>query len=546
MKKSSENQQDKVKEKRPFTCISGRFSVSLHIERTGKMTAEEQKRMQVLEAENARLREQLLSAQKTLAKYAQMLFGQKTERVRLPEKPEELTGSLFEQEMDPQEQARLDKEAAKATAEQEKAVHVAAHERKVRKPIDTSRLEVKEEHLYPELENKEDYTEMAPEVTDSLVLVPKRMYIRRIIRHKFVLRSRLQMEHPERQAFRIAALPASPLHKCMADASLLADIIISKYHYHLPFYRVIGSYKELGVSISPSTINDWFKAVVGKLKPIYDLLRAHVLACDYVQVDESTLPVIDNEKHRAVKGYVWSVVNVMRGDRFFFYEHGSRSTRVAMGLLKEFKGAIQSDGYCVYEHFEGMEGKKLLGCWAHARRKFFEARRENEKLADEALFYIGKLYEAENDADKLDEADGKPDYERRKAMRQEKAYPEIRKFERWMEVSLLKCPPKSLMEEAISYTYKIIKKLSMYVTDGRYKIDDNMVENSIRPLAIGRKNYLFCGDDDAAQRAAVVYSLLATCRARGVDERTWLEDVLRRIPEYELGKKDFSDLLPGN
>lgn len=209
------------------------------------MTAEEQKRMQVLETENARLREQLLTAQKTLAKYAQMLFGQKTERGRLPEKPEELTGSLFEQEMYPHEQARLDKEAAKAAAGQEKAVHVAAHERKVRKPIDTSRLEVKAEHLYPELENKEDYTEMAPEVTDSLVLVPKQMYIRRIIRHKFVIRSRLQVEHPERQTFRIAALPASPLHKCMADASLLADIIISKYHYHLPFYRVIGSYKEL-------------------------------------------------------------------------------------------------------------------------------------------------------------------------------------------------------------------------------------------------------------------------------------------------------------
>ena len=102
----------------------------------------------------------------------------------------------------------------------------------------------------------------------------------------------------------------------MADASLLADIVISKYVYHLPFYRVMETYKELGVSIGASTINDWFKAVVGKVKPIYDLLRAHVLACDYVQVDESTLPVIDNERRRAVKGYVWSVVNVMTGDRF--------------------------------------------------------------------------------------------------------------------------------------------------------------------------------------------------------------------------------------
>jgi len=311
------------------------------------MTAEEQKKMQDLETENADLKERLLDAQRTLARYARMLFGQKTERTRLPENPAELTGNLFEQEMAPEEQARLDKEVAKSVAEQGKLVHVEAHDRKVRKPIDTSALEVKEEHLYPELDNAADYTELTPEVTDSLVLVPKQMYIRRIVRNKYVLKNSLQVENPDRQAFRIASLPQAPLHKCMADASLLADIIISKYVYHLPFYRVIESYKELGVSISSSTINDWFKAVVGKIKPIYDLLMAHVLACDYVQVDESTLPVIDNEKHRAVRGYVWSVVNVMTGDRFFFYEHGSRSARVAMGLLKDFRGAIQSDGYVV-------------------------------------------------------------------------------------------------------------------------------------------------------------------------------------------------------
>ena len=152
----------------------------------------------------------------------------------------------------------------------------------------------------------------------------------------------------------------------------------------------------------------------------------------------------------------------------------------------------------------------------------------------------------ESEADALDEKDKKPDYDRRKCLRQEKAYPEIKKFEAWMEVNLFKCGPKSMTEDAISYTYKILKKLSLYTTDGRYKIDDNMVENSIRPLAIGRKNYLFCGDDDAAQRAAVVYSLLATCKAHGVNERAWLEDVLRRIPEYEQAGKDYADLLPGN
>lgn len=122
--------------------------------------------------------------------------------------------------MTAEEQARLDKEAAKSVAEQDKLIHVAAHERKVRKPIDTSRLEVKEEHLYPELDNADDYTEMAPEVTDSLVLVPRQMYIRRIIRHKYVLKSKLQMTNPDRKAFEIATLPPAPLHKCMADRRL--------------------------------------------------------------------------------------------------------------------------------------------------------------------------------------------------------------------------------------------------------------------------------------------------------------------------------------
>lgn len=189
----------------------------------------------------------------------------------------------------------------------------------------------------------------------------------------------------------------------------------------------------------------------------------------------------------------------------------------------------------------------LVECWGHARRKFFEARKENRYLPDEVLYYIGKLYEMEREADALDEDDGKPNYDRKKALRQKKA---IRRSGNsrhgWGGVNLLKCGPKSLMEKAISYTYRIIKKRSIYTTDGRYKIDGNMVENGIRLLAIGCKNYLFCGNDDAAQRAAVVYSLPTTCKVFGVDERAWLEDILRRMPEYELGKKDFAELLPGN
>lgn len=509
------------------------------------MTAEERKRMEALEAENARLREEnsglnerLLRAQQTLAKYAQMLFGQKTERVRLPERPQELTGSLFVQEMDPEEQARLDRETAKSAAEQDRLVHVDAHDRKVRKPIDTSRLEVKEEHRYPELDNAEDYVEMAPEVTDSLVLVPKQMYIRRIIRHKYVLKSKLQQENPDRQAFKIAALPPAPLHKCMADATLLADIIISKYRYHLPFYRVMESYKELGVTISASTVNDWFKAVVGKLKPIYDLLRAHVLACDYVQVDESTLPVIDNEKHRAVKGYMWAVRDALTGSVYFHYDMGSRSGDTARKLIGGYRGAVQTDGYEVYESFENAPGKRMIGCWAHVRRKFVEALDEDRKYASEAIVYIGKLYKIE---DEMREAGLGADEV--KERRQKESYPIIQEFEKWMDAAADKFKPKSRMGRALVYTYTLLPRLSRYVLDGRYNIDNNGIENAIRPLALGRKNYLFAGNHDAAVRAAIVYSLFSSCKAAGIETRVWLEDILVRLPGY---KGDLSCLLPGN
>jgi transposase len=509
------------------------------------MTVEEQQRMQALEAENAKLREEnsglqerLLAAQQTLAKYAKMLFGQKTERCRLPEKPAELTGSLFVQEMDPEEQRRLDKEAEKAAAEQDRMVHVAAHDRKVRKPLDTSRLEVREEHLYPELDNAEDYTEMAPEVTDSLVLVPRRMYIRRVVRHKYVLKSRLQVEAPERKAFQIAALPPAPLHKCMADASLLADIIISKYVYHLPFYRVIESYKELGVSISASTINDWFKAVVGKVKPIYDLLKAHVLACDYVQVDESTLPVIDNEKHRAVKGYMWAVRDALTGSVYFHYDMGSRSGDTARKLIGGYRGAVQTDGYEVYESFENAPGKRMIGCWAHVRRKFVEALDENRKYASEAIVYIGKLYKIEAEM-----CEAGLSAEEVRERRQKESYPLIQEFEKWMDAVADKFKPKSRMGKALVYTYTLLPRLSRYVLDGRYNIDNNGIENAIRPLALGRKNYLFAGNHDAAVRAAIVYSLFSSCKAAGIEARAWLEDILIRLPSHE---GDLADLLPGN
>lgn len=486
----------------------------------------------------ADLDRKIVSKDNRIAYLEQQLYGSRSEK-RLPINPDALQLSLFATEIDPQEQQRLDASIAKDEEKREKLFKVDGYERKVRKPIDTSRLEVSEEHIYPEGINLEEYNEMEPLVTESLVLVPQKMYIRRIVRHKYVLKASLQQPESERRIFEVADLPAAPLHKCMASESVLADILVQKFVYHLPFYRVIQKYREMGVSVSDSTLGGWYAAVCEKLKPIYDRLKVDILSAPYIQVDESTVPVIDNEKSKTRKGYMWCVRDASGSGVFFHYDLGSRGTQVAMSLLKDYHGAIQSDGYDVYSKFTGMEGKAMLGCWAHARRKFVDAMRENERLASEALVYIGDLYHIETLTAEMTN-------EERKKKRREMAYPQIIKFEEWMQMKYFDPSMGPLMRTAIEYTFKRLPKLSMYVNDGSWHIDNNGVENAIRPLAVGRKNYLFCGSDASAVRASMIYSFIATCKSAGIEPREWFEDVIRRIPEYESGKADVTHLLPKN
>ena len=486
----------------------------------------------------ADLDRKIVSKDNRIAYLEQQLYGSRSEK-RLPINPDALQLSLFATEIDPQEQQRLDASIAKDEEKREKLLKVDGYERKVRKPIDTSILEVREEHIYPEGINLEEYNEMEPLVTESLVLVPQKMYIRRIVRHKYVLKASLQQPESERRIFEVADLPAAPLHKCMASESVLADILVQKFVYHLPFYRVIQKYREMGVSVSDSTLGGWYAAVCEKLKPIYDRLKVDILSAPYIQVDESTVPVIDNEKSKTRKGYMWCVRDASGSGVFFHYDMGSRGTQVAMSLLKDYQGAIQSDGYDVYSKFTGMEGKTMLGCWAHARRKFVDAMKENERLASEALVYIGDLYHIETLTAEMTN-------EERKKKRREMAYPQIIKFEEWMQMKYFDPSMGPLMRTAIEYTFKRLPKLSMYVNDGSWHIDNNGVENAIRPLAVGRKSYLFCGSDASAVRASMIYSFIATCKAAGIEPREWFEDVIRRIPEYENGKADVTHLLPKN
>lgn len=394
----------------------------------------------------------------------------------------------------------------------------------------------------------QNWVRIGQEVTEILEHKPGELFVRQIIRPKYALKQQLQKEQEQAEGeeqqenVKIASLPLLPLPRSNAGASLLADILLSKYMYHIPFHRKIAMYKQAGVTLPASTVNGWFIGSSDLLRALYFRLREIVLSTDYIQVDESTVPVVNSEKHRAVKSYLWVVRSVMENLVFFHYDKGSRAQKVVIELLHNYKGAVQTDGYEAYTIYEQKKGVLLLGCWAHARRKFTEALKEDKTGAEYALKQIGLLYGVETMA-----TDQEMDAQQIAELRQRLAYPILCAFEKWIVNYYPKTLPKGRMNKALSYTYSLYHRLSRYHLDGRYKIDNNLVENAIRPLALGRKNYLFCGNHDAAENAAIMYSLLGCCKANDVNPQEWLTDVLTRIPEYNNDySRDLADLLPHN
>jgi transposase len=394
----------------------------------------------------------------------------------------------------------------------------------------------------------DNWVRIGEEVTEQLEHKPGELYVRRIIRHKYALKKDLQLaqeasgDERENKTVKIAPLPLLPLPRSNAGASLLAELIMGKYMYHLPFHRQLSLFKLQGIKIPASTVNDWFIGCGDLLRALYYRLKEIVLASDYIQVDESTVPIINNEKHQTVKAYLWVVRAVMKDLVFFHYDKGSRGQKVVIELLRNYQGAIQTDGYEAYSIYENKKGVLLLSCWAHARRKFTESLKEDQSGATYALEQISLLYGVESMAD-----DQELDYQQRAELRSRLAYPILVGFEKWIVGYMPKALTGGRMSKALQYTYKLFHRLSRYHLDGRYQMDSNLVENSIRPLALGRKNYMFCGNHDAAENAAIMYSLLGSCAAQDVNPREWLTDVLTRIPYYNKDYSlDLADLLPHN
>lgn len=458
----------------------------------------------------------ILYLEQELAQLKRMIFGARSERFIPSESGQQ---SLFDNLPAPGQGAteRITYERKKPDKKKPVRLELPAH------------LPRAEEVIEP-TEVPSDSKAIGQEITEMLEYSPGSLFVRKIVRPKYAL--------ARNKGVIIADMPSLPIVKGNAAASLLAHIIIAKFVDHLPFYRQGQMFRRQGVTIPESTLGGWFNQSCKLIVPVYQALVRRILDQTYLQADESPIAVQDSHKKGAThRGYMW-VYHAPEINAVCFDYQPTRSREGPSGFLENFSGSLQTDGYAAYNQLETPNKITLLACMAHARRKFEQAKDNDPTRARYALVKIGLLYDIERHA-----SEENLTRDQRHALRKEQAIPVMIELKEWLSDQLQKVLPQSAIGKAVGYTHNLWPRLEGYLDDGRYQIDNNAIENTIRPLALGRKNYLFTGSHDAAQRIAIIYSLLGTCKLRGVEPYAWLKDVFDKIPDHPVNR--VHELLPG-
>jgi transposase len=454
-----------------------------------------------------------------LAQLKRMIFGAKSERF-VPSIPEEQTSLGLDVETVVAPPAV--KQAISYTREQQKSNRVHTGRLPIPAHIERIKIEITPEADITGLEY------IGEEVTEELEYKAGSFYVNQYIRKKYA--------KPDGEGIIIGNLPTRPIEKGMAGPGLLANIIIEKYVDHLPLYRQIQRFKRAGMDIPPATVSGWVHGTCRLIEPLYNVLKQEVLKQDYLQADETPIAVMDkNKQGTAHRGYNWVYHAPGIKMVLFDYRQG-RGRDGPTEILKNFRGYLQTDGYNAYEIFDN-DTITLLHCMAHAQRKFEQALDDDKERAEYVLKQMQKLYAAERKAREENYTDTQ-----RYKLRRAECVAVLQELHAWFKENIVQVLPKSLIGEAIAYSLGRWEKLSLYATDGKLEIDNNLVENVIRPVALGRKNYLFAGSHEAAQRSAMLYSFMGTCKLRSVEPLQWLKTTLSKLPEHKANR--LNGLLP--
>ena len=421
---------------------------------------------------------------------------------------------------------------------------VPAHTRKKRgrKPLPDNLPRIDVLHDLPESERHCDHdgrllSEIGEVISEQLDIIPAKIQVIRHIRKKYACTCG--------QCIKTAPLPAQPIPKSMASPGLLAHIAVSKYQDALPLYRQETILQRIGVDLPRATLANWMIQAGTLIQPVINLLRDRLLDYDILQMDETTVQVLNEAgKTAQSKSYLWLQRGGPPDQPVVLYDYDpGRGAGVPKRLLAGFTGYLQTDGYDGYNAVVAVNGLTHVGCMAHARRKFSEAVKaqgKNKKRgkAHRGLALIQKLYRVEKQARRLHP-------EERYARRQQQARPVLDDLRSWLDDTLPLVPPTSATGKALNYLHREWDKLIHYLDDGRLEIDNNGAENAIRPFVVGRKNWLFSASVKGVKASANLYSLIETAKANGLEPYAYLRYLFTELPQAETVEA-IEALLPGN